>query len=116
MINYQDVLLQKQIPYGPLLSDERVYRIAKELQLQHPEQFCNIFLGVGGLHSEKVITASCGDYLEECGIDGIRLENEIFEVSVVKSVINGNIYVRGKRGISLIAEALEHLQLSAFWQ
>ena len=44
------------------------------------------------------------------------VENEIFGVSVVKSVMNGRNYVRGESGISLIAEALEHLQLPTFSQ
>ena len=30
--------------------------------------------------------------------------------------MNGSNYVRGKRGISLIAESLKHLQLRRFWQ
>ena len=117
MINYRDVLLQKQLPYGPLWSDEGVYRVAKELQLHHPEKFCNIFLGVGGFHLDKVIIACCGSYLEEYGgIDSVLVESEIFGVSVMKPVMNGSSCVRGKRGICLIAEALEHLQLSIFWQ
>ena len=68
MIKYQDILLQKQLPYQPVLADEGVYRTAKELQLQYPEKFCSIFLGVGGFHLEKVIIACCVSYLEECGI------------------------------------------------
>ena len=35
--NFQNVLKQKEVPYGPLWSDEGLYRIAKELQLQFPE-------------------------------------------------------------------------------
>ena len=48
MKNFQDVLIQKQFPYGPLWSDEGVYRLAKELQLLLPGEFNNIFLGLGG--------------------------------------------------------------------
>lgn len=50
------------------------------------------------------------------GIDSVLIENNIFGVSVVKSLMNGSNYVRGKRGISLIAESLKHLQLRRFWQ
>ena len=42
------------------------------------------------------------------------METAIYGISVVNSVMNGSNYIRGKRGMSLIAEALEHLQLSAF--
>ena len=100
--------------YGPLWSDEGVYRIAKEIQLQQPEKFDNIFLGIGGFHLEKIVIACCGKYLEESGIDSVLVETTIYRISVVNSVMNGSNYIRGKRGMSLIAEALEHLQLSAF--
>ena len=46
MVNFQNVLSQKKRKYGPLWSDEVVYRIAKEIQLQQPEKFDNIFLGI----------------------------------------------------------------------
>ena len=31
MKNYQDVLIQRNVPYGPLWCDEGVYQIAKEM-------------------------------------------------------------------------------------
>jgi hypothetical protein len=34
-------------------ADEDVYRIAKEIQLLKPDQFSNIFLGLGWFHMEK---------------------------------------------------------------
>ena len=50
MKNFQDVLRQRNADYGALWCDEGVYRIAKELQLLNPEDFKNIFLGLGGFH------------------------------------------------------------------
>ena len=88
----------------------RTYRIVKELQLINPDKFGNIFLGLGGFHLEKVIIASCGKYLEESDIDSIFVEHETFGPDVVSSVIGGGNYVRGKRGIALILEALQRLQ------
>ena len=49
-------------------------------------------------------------------IDTVLVENEIYGLTVVKSVVDGGHYARGKRGLSLISEALEHLQLSAFME
>ena len=46
MVNFQNVLCQKEHDYGPLWCDEAVYRIAKELQLQNHVQLSNIFLGI----------------------------------------------------------------------
>jgi len=48
MINFQDVLNQRNQDYGPLWCDEGAYRIAKKLQLLNPEKL--IFLGLGGFH------------------------------------------------------------------
>ena len=63
---------------------------------------------------EKVIIACCGKYLEEIGIDHVLVQNEIFGTHIVKSALDGGHYIRGKRGIALISEAICHLQLSAF--
>ena len=44
MVNFQDVLKQKKQPCacGALWCDEGVYQVAKEIQLQKPDQFDNI--------------------------------------------------------------------------
>ena len=106
MINFQDVLKQKQRNNGPLWSDEGVYHVAKEIQLCHPEKFNNIFLGIRGFHLEKVVIGCLGAYLESSGIQNLMVEEEIFGPTVVNSVMNGGNYIRGKRGMSLIAEVM----------
>ena len=115
MVNFQDVLQQRGMSCGPLWSDKRVYILAKELRLNHPGKFNNIFLGIGGFHMEKIIIACCGKYLEESRINSVLGAIEIFGPQVVKSVMEGSHYVRGKRGIAIIAESMEHLQLSTFF-
>jgi len=114
MKNFQDVLKQRSQEYGPLWCDEGVYRIAKELQLLNPDQFDNIFLGLGGFHMEKVLIACCGVYLKESGIDTVFVENEIYGPGVVQSVLSGSNYNRGKRGMMILSEVLQQLQLEAF--
>ena len=71
MKNFQDVLQQRHVNYGPLWCDEGVYRIAKVLQLLNPSLFENIFLGPGGFHMEKILISCCGSYLQECGIGSV---------------------------------------------
>ena len=71
--NYQDVLKQKNISAGALWCDEGVYRIAKELQLMHPNESENIFLDLGGLHTEKAVIACDGRFLEDVGVDSVLL-------------------------------------------
>jgi hypothetical protein len=68
MINFQDALKQKRDTYGGLWADEGVYRIGKEIQLLKPDQFSNIFLGLGGFHMERIVFACLGAYLEPSGI------------------------------------------------
>ena len=57
MLNFQDVLKQKNAMSGALWSDEGVYAIAKEIQLLKPDQFDNIFFGMGPFHMEKIVIA-----------------------------------------------------------
>jgi len=115
MRNFQDVLKQRSQEYGPLWCDEGVYRIAKELQLLNPVEFDNIFLGLGGgFHMEKVLIACCGVFLKDTGIDSVFVENEIYGPGVVMSVLSGSNYIRGKRGMLILSEVLQHLQLEAF--
>ena len=114
MVNYQDVLKQKGLNSGPLWCDEGVYRIAKELQMLNPIRFGNIFLGLGGFHTEKVFIACCGVYLESTGFEKVFLENEIFGPATVNSVMNGGNYIRGKRGMGILAEGLKRLQFAKF--
>ena len=113
MCNFQDVLLQKSQSYGPLWWDEGVCRLAEELQLLDPARFGNIFLDLGS-HTEKVMIACCGKYLEDTGIDSILVENELYGPENVNHVMNGGHYVRGIRGMAIILEVLYSLLLDQF--
>ena len=67
MKNYQDVLTQKELPYGTFWYDEGVYHIVKELQLLKPAELSNLFIGLGGFHMEKVVLSCVGLYLKDIG-------------------------------------------------
>ena len=115
--NYQDILKQKNISAGALWCDAGVYRIAKELQLMHPDEFEKIFLGLGGFHTEKAVIACVGKFLEDVGVDSVVVANEIFGPSVVfTNVMNGSHYVRVKRGMTLLSEAMSRLQSVQFFK
>ena len=115
MKNFQDILHQKNMPYGPLWCDEGVYRITKKIQLLKRIEFQNIFLGIGGLHTEKVVLAAIGKYLEDVGAENVFVETEIFRSNTVKAVMSGGHYVRSKRGmldvINIRILALNYLYL-----
>ena len=80
----------------------------------NPTLFDNIFLGLGGFHMEKVMTAYCGKYLEDTGVDSIFLENKVSRPENVKSVMNGGNYVRGICGMAILSEVLYTLVFDQF--
>ena len=114
MINFQDALKQKGDAYGGLWADEGVYCIAKEIQLIKPDQFGNIFLGLGGFHMEKIVLACLGSYLKPSGILSALVETECYGTDVIKTVISGSHYTRALTAHSLIHEALMSMLLEAF--
>ena len=64
MINFQDVLKQKERENGPLWSNEGLKDTAKEIQLWYPQKFSNIFFGIDGFSLDKVVIGCLGTYLE----------------------------------------------------
>ena len=84
------------MPHGPLWCDLGVYRIAKETQLFKTFEFQNIFIGIGGFHTEIIVLASIGKYLKDSGVESIFVETEIFGPNMVKAVMSGGHYVRAK--------------------
>ena len=114
MINFQDALKQKGDRYGGLWADEGVYRIAKEIQLLKPNQFSNIFLGLGGFHMEKIVFTCLGAYLEPSGIFSVLVETECYGTDTINSVISGSHYSRARTAHSLINEVIMTLMLEAF--
>ena len=49
--------------------------------------------------------------MENTGVDTVFVENEIFGPVVVNTVMSGGNYICGKRGMSLLSEALTYLQV-----
>ena len=49
----------------------------------HPNESENIFLGLGGFHTEKAAIACVGRFLEDGGVDSIFVANKIFGPRVV---------------------------------
>ena len=114
MINFQDALKMKGDTYGGLWADEGVYRIAKEIQLLKPDEFSNIFLGLGGFHMEKIVFACLGAYLQPSGIFSVLVETECYGTDRINGVISGSHYFRAHTAHSLIHEDIMSLMLEAF--
>ena len=84
----------------------KVYWLAKDLQFLDPASFGNIFLGIEGFDTEKVMVTCSGKYLEDTEIDSILVENQVYGPENVKHFMNGGHYVRGIRGMAIISEVL----------
>ena len=100
----------------PVACDEGVYRIAREIQLFRPEEFKNIVLCMGTFHMTKVALGCIGKYLKGSGAQTILVESTMFGPNVVESVFSGRNYVRSLTGMQCLKEALERLQLAAFFK
>ena len=109
MINFQDVLKQKERENGPFWLDEVVRHTAKEIQLLYPQKISNIFLGIGGFHLEKVVIGCLGTYLESSGIQNLLVKEKVYGPAIVNSVMSGRNCIWGKTGMCLITEAMEQL-------
>ena len=115
MVNFQDVLEQRGETSGALWCDEGVYCLAKEIQLLKPEQFGNIFLGLGPFHWSKILMGAVGKWLSSSGIGEALSNSGIFTPEVAKSsVLKGGDYVKAKEGMGIIAEAITLLQYRSF--
>ena len=71
-----------------------------------PDQFNNIFLGLGGFHMEKTVLACLGAYLEPSGIFAVLVETQCYGSDVIKSVFSGSHYSRARTAYSMIHEVL----------
>ena len=94
MINFQDAPKQKGDDYCGLWADEGVYCIAKEIQLLKPEEFGDIFPGLGGFRMEKIVFACLGAYLEPSGIFSVLVETECYGQDTINCISSGSHYVR----------------------
>ncbi len=113
---FEDVLFQLKQNNIAVTCDEGVYKIAKEIQLQHPHKFNNIVLCLGSFHIIKIIEGCIGKYLEGSGAVPIWTDNEIFGTNIVKQVLCGKHYKRSLTCLFMLAESIERLQLVEFFQ
>ena len=108
MINFQDVLKQKNLTCGPLWCDEGAYQL-------YPQQLDNLFLGLGGFHTEKIILACCGKLLTDIGTRDVFVQNEIYGPTVTDTTImKGGNYVLCREVMRNLAEAVNRVKMDKF--
>ena len=101
MNNFQDILKEQELSYGPLWCNQGVHKIAKEIQLLKPDVFDNMFLGMGGFNTEKIVLTSIGNFLGGSGAEEVLVQTEIFGPDTVKDLMNGRHYNCSRRGLNI---------------
>ncbi|KAJ8680645.1 hypothetical protein QAD02_016432 [Eretmocerus hayati] len=114
MCNFIEILNQLDQKHLPIVCDEGVYRVARHIQLLHPEKFGGMIFMLGSLHMAKILESCIGKYLSESGADHVLVETESFGVNFVEQVLAGSNYARSMKGFDILAEALQRLQIEAF--
>ena len=106
-------LVQDKLPF---YADEKVYCIAKEIQLMRPEEFKCLVICLRTFHTAKTLLKCCGKCLNGSGAEHIWLETGMFGPTVIEdSILNGGHYSRSLEGQQLLAEAMQHLLHKEFF-
>lgn len=113
--NFNNILSQLSQQSLPVFADEGVYRIARQIQLMSNE-FDDIFLVLGGFHMTKILLACAGKYLRGSGAENVFVETNSFGIGTVEQVLNATNYSRSVKGLLKLAEALDRLLLTAFFE
>ena len=66
--NFQSILSQLEQDHMSVTCDEGVYHIAREIMLDHPEEFKNLVLCMGSFHMMKIVLRCFGKYLNGSGV------------------------------------------------
>lgn len=88
--HHDDLLSECEETKGGMWADEGIYRLAKDNQLLKPNQFNNIFQGLGRFHMEKIMLTCFCTYLVTSEIFVVLVETEYIGADVIKTVISGS--------------------------
>ena len=114
--NFQNVLSQLEQAHIALTCDEGVYHIAREITLRHKDELQDMVLCLGSFHMIKVLLGCLGKFIEGSGAESIFVENSVFGINVVQSVLSGSNYVRSVEGMMLLCEVMERIRYCAFFK
>ena len=112
--NFRNIMKETRNISGTLWCDEGVCHIAREIQLLSSDSF-DVFLGLGGFHTEKGFMTCLRKYLKSTRIDKALTNTKIYGPVSTEIVLNGGHYADFNRAYSLIAEISHVLQLDTFF-
>ena len=81
-----------------------------------PEEFKDLILCMSSFHMAKHLLGCLGKYLRSSGAGNIWIENLVFGISVVQSVIGGTHNTCSLKGMWLLCEAMQKLQWCEFFK
>ena len=87
--NFQNILSQLDQIHLPLVCDEGVYHIAREIIMSKPFEFGNVVLCLCSFHMIKAVMGAIGKFINGSGAETILVESKVFGPNVVKSVLDG---------------------------
>ena len=114
--NFQNVLGQLSQNHLGIACNEGVCRIAQEIMLWRRGEFKDLTVCLGSFHLLKIYIGCIGKYLRGSGAESIWIENEIFCSNTTQAVLEGSHYVRSLEEMTLLSDAMEILQWSAFFE
>lgn len=116
MCNLKDILSQLHQQSLAIFCDEGVYHIVKHIQLLRPQEFKKVVLMLGNFHLTKISMACIGKHLKKSGVESILADTNIYGRNTTEQVLNASNYARTVNGFSMLGEALQRLQLQAFFE
>ena len=117
MKNFVSICSQLTQDKIPVYMDEKVYAIAKEIQLQHPHEFGCLFLCLGTFHLTKTLLKCNGKAIDGSGAEYAWLNTGIHGPSVIESsILEAKHYSCALEAQSDLAEAMRRLQYKEFFQ
>ena len=100
----------------PVYADEKVYCMAKEIQLLRPLEFESLVLCLGTFHTIKTLLKCIGKSLQGTGAENVWLEAGVYGPTVIQnSILNGGHYSRSLDGQKLLAESMQRLLYKEFF-
>ena len=114
MKNFNIVLKQLEQDTLPVLCNEGVFRTVLNIYLKKQDEFYNLILMLGGIHTARYVLHCIGKFIKRSRLDDVLIEIEVFGAKVLEAVLAGTDYVRSFRGMLILSSVISSLRWNAF--
>lgn len=115
MCNFRELSIQLNQKLA-FFCDEKVYCMARHIKFLRLQEFESLAVLMGIFHATKNVLPICGSYLRDSGYEHILVEGEMLSPNVTEQILNGTHYYRSSEAFFALGEALQRLQLEAFYK